>query len=245
MRTRSALVFALLLLPSLSSAQARRPRVGGARPGQPVPLSPQPEAVARSSAYQRSRYSVETYPLISRVLAPGFSGGPASSWTSFGTGTRLDYRLTRYVSGTLDLTSSYFGGPAITETAEAGIRIRPEHWESRLRPFADARFGFEHARDLFVMATELGIGPASGLAPVQRYSRGFGGIAGAGVEYALTNTIALTTAASAMRTNMVSYRFSGRSVPTGDAAFRMTTYRLTVGLKYNPVRLLRSSEQAR
>ncbi len=238
MRIRTLLVFALLL-PSISTAQTRQPRVGGARPGQAVPLSPQPEAVARSVMYQRSRYSVETYPLISRVLAPGFSGGPVSSWTSVGTGTRLDYRFSRYLSWTLDLTSSFLGGPAITETAEVGVRIRPEHWDARLRPFADVRLGFEHARDNYAMPTEFGIGPASSLATGSRSSRGFGGVAGAGMEYSLTNTLALTTAVSAMRSNMVAYRFSGVSVPTGGDRFLMTTYRLTAGLRYNPVRVLR------
>ena len=60
MRICTVLAFALLL-PSVVDAQARRPRTGtGTRPGRPVPLSPQPEAIARSSAMQRSRYSVET-----------------------------------------------------------------------------------------------------------------------------------------------------------------------------------------
>jgi hypothetical protein len=242
MRIRTVVVLALVL-PSLLDAQGRRPRTGGARPGRPVPLGAQPEVIARANAMQRSRYSVETYPLISRVLAPGFSTGPVSSWTSFGTGTRLDYRLTRYLSGTVDLTSSFVGGPAITETAEVGLRLGPQYWEHRLRPFADARFGFEHASDNYSMPTELGIGPASPMASGSRYSRGFGGIVGVGAEYSLTNTFALTTGVSAMRSNMTAYHFSGISVPSGGDDFRMTTYRFTVGLKYNPVRMLRSTNE--
>ena len=235
---------AALLLPSVAFAQARAPRIGGRRPGQPVPLSPEPEAVARSQAYQRSRYSVETYPLFSRVQAPGFvPGSPVSSWTSFGTGTRLDYRYTQYLSWTIDLTSSYLGGPAITETAVVGTRIRPENWDYRLRPFADVRFGFEHASDSYSLPVDLGIGPASSLSSGSRYSRGFGGVAGAGLEYGLTNTFALTTAMSAMRSNMVAYRYSFTSVGTGGDSFRMTTYRMTIGLKYNPVHLLKLANE--
>lgn len=247
MRIRSVAI-ALLLLPSVSFAQARAPRMGtGRRPGEPVPLGPEPEVIARSQRYQRSRYSVETYPLISRVQAPGFvAGSPVSSWTSFGTGTRLDWRHTQYLSWTLDLTSSYLGGPAITETAEIGTRIRPENWDYRLRPFADLRVGFEHASDSYSSPVDLGIGPASNFAPVSRYSRGFGGVAGAGLDYALTNTFALTTAMSAMRSNMVAYHFTGVSIPTNENSYRMTTYRFTLGLKYNPVHLLTSgNEQTR
>lgn len=242
MRIRSAIAV-VLLLPSVSFAQARAPRIGGARPGQPVPLGPQPEPIARAQAITRSRYSVETYPLISRVVSSGFANGsPGSSWTSVGTGTRLDWRSTQYLSWTFDLTASYLGGASLTETAEVGTRIRPENWEYRLRPFADVRVGFEHAYDSYSQQ-ELGIGPASGLASGSRYSRGFGAVAGAGVEYSLTNTFALTTAMSAMRSNMTAYRVIGVSVPTADNSFRMTTYRLTVGLKYNPVHMLRSTNQ--
>ena len=242
MRIRSAIAV-VLLLPSVSFAQVRAPRIGGARPGQPVPLGPQPEPIARAQALTRSRYSVETYPLISRVVSSGFANGTrGSSWTSFGTGTRLDWRHTQYLSWTLDLTASYLGGLATTETAEAGARIGPQNWEHRVRPFADVRVGFEHAFDSGLQQ-ELGIGPASGLSSGFRYSRGFGAVAGTGVDYSLTNTFALTTAVSAMRSNMTAYRITGVSVPTADPSFRMTTYRLTLGLKYNPVHMLRSTNE--
>jgi hypothetical protein len=99
------------------------------------------------------------------------------------------------------------------------------------------RAGFEHSYDSFSQQA-IGIGPASGLSSGSRYSRGFGAVAGAGVDFSLTNTFALTTAVSAMRSNMTAYRISGVSVPTADPSFRLTTYRLTVGLKYNPVHML-------
>ena len=236
MRLRTLAVTALLLVPSIAEAQLRAPRPGtGRRPGQPVPLGTQPEVIARSQAMTRSRYSVETYPLISRVSTPG-----VSTYTSLGTGTRLDWRLTPYMSWTFDLTGAYLGGPAIAETAELGVRFRSDNWEQRVRPFADLRAGFEHAYESFAQNTPLGIGPASGLAGTSRYSRGFGAVAGAGIETSITNTFALTTAVSVLRTNMETYRMQGISVPTAGDNFRMTTYRLAVGIRYNPVRMMRS-----
>jgi len=247
MRIRTALAF-VLLLPSVSSAQARRPRIGGTDPGQSVPLSPQPNAVARSQAFVRSRYSIEAYPLISRVIAPSLSGGAASTWTSAGSGARLDWRSNPYMSFTFDLTSAYLGGQAITATAELGVRIHPEHGESRFRPFGDARIGYEHSGETNnQLQSSLGIGPASEFAARSRYSRGFGAVLGGGVEYGLTNTMALMTGVSAMRSNMAAYQFTGVNLPAGGDRFVMTTYRLTLGLKYNPVYSIKSSanEQTR
>jgi hypothetical protein len=235
---RLALIAVALLLPSVSEAQLRVPQPGGRRPGEPVPLGAQPVVVARSQIYTRSRYSLEAYPLISHVVA---SGSPSSSWTSVGSGTRLDWRLTRYVSWTMDLTSSFLGGVANTQTAELGLRIHEYDWARRLRPFADVRVGYENVSESYLQQQQLGVGPASGLAGTARYSRGFGAVAGVGAEYTLTNSIALTTGLSAMRSNMVPYRTNGLSVPTAGDNFTMTTYRLAVGLQWNPVRAARSS----
>jgi hypothetical protein len=239
MRIRTAVVAVALLLPSALTAQRRAPGIGGPRPGLPIPSGRQPEVVARAQRLVRSRYSVEVYPLISRVEAPGVSTGtPTSRWTSFGSGTRLDWRQTDYLSWTLDLTASYLGGPAITETAEVGARLRPRNWNDRVRPFADLRVGFEHV-DQSLTNQDLGFGPASIRSGAVRYGRGFGAVAGAGVEYYLTNTLGMTTAVSAMRSNMTAYNFTGVSVPTTESSYRLTTYRLAVGLKYNWVRYLR------
>jgi hypothetical protein len=235
MRLGSFVVLALVI-PSAAIAQRSAGRIGGNRPGQPVPLGRQPAVVARSVAMQRSRYAIETYPLLSRVVAPGYSGGrPISSWNSFGAGTRLDYRFTRFISLTGDITSSLYGGPAQMETAELGMRFHPEDMEVRIRPFADVRVGFEHSTDQFSDQMALGFGPASSLVTSERYSRGFGGVIGAGAEYSLTNTFSLTTGVSAMRTNMMAYSYSGTSVPTTGDRFAMTTYRLSIVLRYNPV----------
>ncbi len=240
---RSRLLIAVaLLLPTMSEAQLRAPVPGtGRRPSEPVPLGPQPAVVARALNYTRSRYSVEAYPLISRMVAPGFTpGGPSSSSTSFGSGARLDWRLSRFVSWTTDLTSTYLGGTSSAQTAELGLRFQEYNWDNRFRPYADVRVGYENASESYSQSAALGIGPASPLAGSARYSRGFGGVAGVGADYSLTNTLALTTGVSAMRSNMSTYRSNGVSVPTPGNDFAMTTYRLTLGLRYNPIYMARS-----
>ena len=236
MRLRTVVVAVAILLPSVATAQLRVPGIGGRRPGPQMPTGKQPEAIARAQQIVRSRYSVEAYPLINRVEATGLSAGsPTARWTSVGTGTRLDWRQTDYLSWTLDMTASYLGGPAISETAEVGTRIRTDGWNDRLRPFADLRVGFEHISQS-LSNQDLGFTPVFSQSSAMRYGRGFGAVAGAGVEYFLTNTLGLTTAVSMMRTSMTGYDFTGMSAPTGETSFRMTTYRLAVGLRYNHVR---------
>ena len=219
MRVRAVIAIGMLLLPLAASAQRLPlPRIGGGRhPGEPVPLSPQPAAVAREIAYRRLNLSIESYPMISHIDASGgVAGGRASSWTAFGAGTRASYRLTPQVAATMDLTSSLFGGPMTVQTAEIGTRLGPERSERRLYPFVDNSY-----------YSPL---PTGGV----RYSRGFGGIAGVGMEYALTYTFSLTGGASLLRSHMTSRDFSG---PSALPSFALTSYRLMLGVRYNPVRM--------
>ena len=238
MRFRIAAVATTLLLPTVATAQLRTPGMDPRDPGRQMPPGRQPEVIARAQALVRSRYSVEAYPLINRVEASGAAdGSPPARWTSVGTGTRLDWRHTDYLSWTLDLTVSYLGGPAISQTAEVGMRVRPKSWNDRLRPFGDVRVGFEHMSQSLT-SQDLGFGASSiRTSEGMRYGSGVGAAAGAGVEYFLTNTLGLTTAVSVMRSNMTAYDFTGVSLPTNDD-FHLTTYRLAVGLKYNRVRYL-------
>jgi hypothetical protein len=237
MRVR-AVAIGLLLLPATASAQRLPlPRIGGARPGQPVPLSPQPAAIARAIAYRRLNLSVESYPLISYVDAPGIAGaGRTSTWTSLGTGTRASYRLTPHVAATMDLTTSLYGSPLTMQTVEIGTRLGPERSERRLYPFVDVGAGY-------VAAYNSGLGsfvdnpnyPTTAGAYGIRYSHGFGGVAGVGMEYALTNSFSLTSRASVLRTHMTSQDFTG--TPAVVPSFALTSYRLVLGIKYNPVRM--------
>lgn len=245
MPARAVVAIVLLMLPALpaglSAQRVRLPGIGARRP-RPAELPPQPPAIARELSYKRLPLSVESYPLISHVESSGFSGaGIASSWTSFGAGTRADYRITRHFSATLDVTSSFAGGLVNMETAEIGARLRPESSQRRVYPFVDARAGYVYAYhayfrpygNVFESFTTQPLGYGS------RYSQGFGGVAGAGVEVTLTRRFSLTTAASLMRTGMTAYGFQ-QMRPTNDI-YRMTAYRYTLGIKYNPVRLIRES----
>lgn len=234
MRVRAVVAIGVLLLPAAAGAQRLpRPRIGGRHPGEPVPLSPQPSAITRAIASRRLNLSVEAYPLISRMDASG-SGG-TSTWTSFGAGTRASYRLTPNIAATMDLTSSLFGGPMTVQTAELGTRLGPERSERRLYPFVDLRAGY-------VSAYDAGLGSfidnSSYYSPVGggvRYSHGFGGIAGVGMEYALTYTFSVTGGASLLRSHLTSHDFIGTSaVPS----FALTSYRVMLGIRYNPVRMV-------
>jgi hypothetical protein len=244
MRVRAFVAIVSLLLPAISSAQRLPvPGTAGRRgPAQPVPLSPQPEPIARAVEYQRWNLSIESYPLVSFVRAPGLSADPnVSGWSSIGAGTHAEYRLMPFMSGTLDVTTSIFGGPAYVSTAELGTRIRPDRsLDRRVYPFVDARFGY-------IMTSDRGLS-SSGEDPFGnpripgsegvRYARGWGGIAGAGVEYDLTRTLSLTTSASLLHTRLTSHDF--RSTGPVDPTFAMRAIRYSIGLRYNPVRVLKA-----
>jgi hypothetical protein len=67
-------------------------------------------------------------------------------------------------------------------------------------------------------------------------------VAGAGFEYMLTNSLALTTGVQAMRNRLTTYRLSAGSIPSGNS-FWTTSTRFTFGFKYNRVRYLSSLAQ--
>ncbi len=242
MHVRAVVAIALLLLPAGASAQ-RFPLPGDPRRGPlgPVPLPRQPEPIARALAYRRWRLSVESYPMVSYVQSPGIAtDGQATAWTAFGAGTRAEYLLTRYVSATLDLTSSLLSSPVKMQTAEIGTRLRPERSERRASPFVDLRVGYVSAFDRnlgSIVDDQYGFPTTQG-AYGARYSRGFGGVAGLGVEYALTRTLSLTTAGSVMRNRLTAHDFQFQNTQPVNRDFAMTSYRYQIGIRYNPVRLI-------
>ena len=240
MRIRAVVAIAVLLLPIHLQAQRRVPGIGRRGPAQPVPLSPQPEPIARAITYQRLRVSAESYPLISYVQAPNFAGdGRASWWTAFGMGTRAEYRLTPRASATMDLTSSIAGSPLIVQTAEIGTRLRTRvvDFDQRAFPFVDLRVAYISAydRSLGAATTDPFGYPVPGILGA-RYSSGFGAVAGVGMEYAVTHTFFLTSGASLVRSHMTSHDYA--SAQTVVPSFAMTSYRITLGIRYNPVRLV-------
>jgi hypothetical protein len=204
------------------------------------PLPPQPAAIARDLAYRRSHLSVETYPLISYIDAPGFGiPGVSSSWSTYGAGTRAEYRVKPWVSATFDMTASFLGGPSVTETAELGTRFRPGPSDRRVSPFIDTRIGYMHSYDSYAFSVDNGV-PFPTTAYGSRYSHGIGAIAGGGAEYSLTRSLSLTTGVSAMRAHLFTHQYSG-SLRPGTTDFWLTAYRLTFGLKWNPTYLIRTN----
>ena len=231
---RAAIAVVSILLPAVLSAQ-RFPVPVIPRPAIPAPLPPQATPVARDLAFRRLRVSVETYPVVSFIRSPGYSTfGNFPNWATFGTGTRADYRVTRYMSATLDMTSSFLGGPALVETAEAGTRIARPRDEGRWRPYADLRFGYIATFTKTVTAYD---GISGGPAAVASYSHGFGGIGGAGFEYALTRMFSLTTELSVMQGGVTSHAFEEASI--SDRHYGITAFRYILGLRFNPVRYVR------
>jgi len=250
MRNRAvvaASVLLLLPLPVVASAQRIPLPVIGRRAPRPAELPPQPGAIARDLQYRRWRLSVESYPLVSYVQAPGLSGVKAlSSWATFGTGTRADYLLNRNFSATLDFTSSFLGGPAITNTAELGTRVHPEWAEHKLYPFVDLRVAYITTYDRSLGGYDdpsyfISAPTANGY--VVRYSRGLGAIGGGGVEYALTPRWSLTSAMSVLTTRLQPRDFSTTGVIP--SAIPMTSVRLSFGVRYNPIRIIRPGTDIR
>lgn len=229
MRVRVIVAAIALSLPGVSAAQhlprTRTPE--GIRPPEPTSLPPQPGPIARAESYQRQRLAVETYPMVSYFQAPGLTGGARPAWTSFGNGAHADYLLSRFASATLDVTASYVGGPAQTQTAELGTRLRPDLSHERWYPYVDLRAGYMAAWNK--LWNWPGLDQAQG--PYGHYNYGFGALAGVGVEYSLTRSWSLTTAGAVMRGRMTTSAFDGhRSYP-------LTAYRYTLGVRYTPVRI--------
>jgi hypothetical protein len=239
MRIRALFAIALLVLPAAAEAQrVRTPRLGGRGGARPAELPPQAPTISRELAYRRLPVSFESYSLMTYVRFPGFGDGVVSKGTTFGAGTRMDYRLSRFMSGTLDMTSSFIGGPAITQTAELGTRFHTARSEGRVYPFVDVRAGYLYAynRNFQSFDDQFVMPPQPQFGYVGQFSHGFGGIAGGGLEYSLTRRFSLTTAASVMRTRM---RVGGfQSFQPEHGRYWMTSYRYVVALRYNPVRLI-------
>jgi hypothetical protein len=229
MRARSLLAVALLALPSASEAQRLPaiPRILDRGPARPAPLPPMAGPIAHERRYVRMPYTVESYPLISYFSAPGFDGD-LRNFINGGMGERLDFRVNRNLSATLDLTQSFIGGPAVTQTAELGIRMRPESQiVQKWYPYFDVRGGFVYVAERearpfdYVSSTGGNYYQAAG---------GFGGIAAAGIEYALHPRATLTMGTSVMRANLAPITSGSRELDRSV----LTAVRYSVGVRFNP-----------
>jgi len=240
---RIAIAIVSLLVPAALNAQ--RIPLPRPRPARPAPLPPQPTPIATDLAYRRMKLSIESYPMVSYFHAPGYaSNGLMPSWTTFGIGTRADYRLTRYLSATMDMTSSFLGGPALVQTAELGTRVGRERSESKFYPFADLRVGYiaSFTKNAYSIDGIYG-GPTPQGSVVASYSHGFGGIGGLGMEYAVTRMVSLTTEVSVMQSGMKTHAFEGPMIT--DRHFGLTSVRYILGVRFNPVRAIRTGGDAR
>ncbi len=246
MRIRMFVVAALVTSPMVLSAQIRRrPGVTREPATQPASLPPEMPEVGRSLAYRRSRLSTEAYAAVSTLQLPAAPGLTTSS-TNFGAGTHADFRLDEHFALTGDMTLSYAGDPTLVMTAEVGSRFTPRARGARTRPFVDLRAGYVYMYNTLAPDGTPGLG-GSGQQYGQylRYMRGFGGVTGTGFEYSLTNSLAVTTEVLAMRDRLTTYRSTSPTViPTG-SSFWVTSYRLTLGIRYNAARALMLSQNPR
>lgn len=231
MRSRSILAIALVVLPGALDAQRiPTPRIRDRGPARPAPLPPTARPIAREMVYMRLPFTVESYPLISYFSSAGQSSR-VDNFSVGGVGERLDLRLTPHVSLTLDLTQSFIGGPAVTQTAELGTRLRPEaRGERKWYPFLDVRAGF-------LLVSERESRPFDYVDPSTTSSfaksrYGFGGGAGTGIEYAVSSRFTLTTTGSLMRATLTPLFSDRRPVDR----VTMTAIRYSIGFRYNPGR---------
>jgi hypothetical protein len=238
MRVAAVLAIATLLLPAGLSAQVLPLPMPGHRPhpAAPQPMPPEPASIARELSYTRMHFSFETYPQISLVQSSLANGG-GTTWAALGAGSRVEYRMSRLMSATMDLTSSVIGGPMNLVTAELGTRFGRARTERRWEPFADVRVGYVAAFSREVgsyMDDPVGYPTPHG-SYGSRYSSGWGGVAGAGMEYGISSTLSLTSELLATHSRMSSH---DALATTAQPDYSLTSMRLVLGLRYNPVRMV-------
>ena len=235
MRARSWVAIGLVLLPSISEAQLRpRIRLGG-QPPRATPSGPQPRVVSEALRYRRLNLSVEGYTLVSRIDVPSFGGIPGESFTTGGTGTRIEYRFNRMLASTLDLTQSFIGGPVFNESAELGFRFGPSRASADIVPFADARAGYFFSQPRQQLG-DFTNNPQINFASAMHYSHGPAVIGGGGVEFAATRRFSVVTAATYARAHMTARRLLQ---PGGtEDKYTMSALRYVVSLRFNGVRAI-------
>jgi hypothetical protein len=221
------------------SAQIVQRRPSTRTPAEPASLPPAAPEVGRELAYKRSRWALEAYSLFSAVQVPSAGGTTYSS--VIGAGTHGDYRLTDLLAGTADVTFANLSNTNMSyETAEAGARFMIPIRDEATRPFIDARGVFMNLSDMYLGDATTG----RTTTPSTRYSRGFGGLVGVGVQHSLFGSFLLTTELAALRNRMTTYRATG-AMPASGTAMWATTYRLTVGVRYNSQRSLQLAQNPR
>jgi hypothetical protein len=246
MRVQRLVLIGVAALPGVLSAQVGRIPLRPSQRTPAEPASPPPEipVVSKELSYRRARWSFESYTMFSTIQVANPNGG-TSSFTSIGAGTHGDYHISEHWSASMDMTASALGSPSINETAEVGTRFTPGVWSADyrgIRPFFDVRAAYMHMYDTFTSPVGVVTGSTRQFADGQRYSRGFGAVAGAGADFPLTNSLALTGEITGMRNHMRTYRLTMPAALPSGTSYSMTTYRVALGFKYNPVSALHLSQ---
>jgi hypothetical protein len=222
------------------SAQIVQRRPSTRTPAEPASLPPAAPEVGRELAYKRSRWALEAYSLFSAVQVPSAGGSTYSA--VIGAGTHGDYRLTDLIAASADVTFANLSNTNMTyETAELGTRFTVPIPDERTRPFIDARAVYMNLNDMYLGDVATG---RSSTTPSTRYSRGFGGLAGVGIEHSMFGSYLLTTEIAALRNRMTTYRSTG-VMPANGTNMWATTFRLTVGVRYNQQRSLQLAQNPR
>jgi len=130
------------------------------------------------------------------------------------------------------MSVSALGGPEM-ETAELGARFRPVPAAAQITPFFDLRAGYTRLADYY--SVPLGVAGVSGQQYVdgQRYSGGFGAIAGAGMDAFIFNSWGVSAEVLAVQSRMTTYAINGGAGLPSKTGFNMTSFRFALGLKYN------------
>lgn len=242
MRIRALVFVALFSIPSLVDAQAR-PRIGRTpTPLQPAEKPPEIPVVSRSLAMHRSRWSGEAYAIVNANRVP--TGDGVSFGSTFGAGSRADYRFGDRFSGTFDLTTTISGGLESGQTAEVGARFLPIRGNPQIRPYVDLRGAYLYMADAFGTPPGVLHGGTS-TQFVQRYSRGFGAVAGAGADLFVSNDFAVTVTATGVRSRMTVHRIEDEAVLPVGSRYWMTSFRVAFGFKYNPAKALQFAQNPR
>ncbi len=231
----SIVTLAVAALPSVAAAQVRQPR----RPPVPPPqittsdLPPQAPVVNHALDYQRAHWAIDAYTFVSSYASP--TGlGTTSKYTTVGSGTRADYRISPHVSATVDLTSTYPFGPSMTLTGEAGSRYWSTSRESLMRPYIDLRGVYLRMSDQFdTPAAGTGSATPYGYTTYNRYSQGVGALVGAGFERTINNSFSVTTGLAAVRAAMNTYRIESTGQIPDHSRYWTTSMRFMLGISYN------------
>lgn len=234
MRARALIAIGLVVIPSLVGAQRPGIRIGG-QPPRATPSGPQPRVVSQALRYHRLPLAVEGYTFVSRMDVPAILGASGQTFTTGGSGTRLEYRFSRLAASTFDLTSSFIGGPVFNQSAELGFRFGPSRASADIVPFIDVRGGYFYSLPRQQLG-DFANNPPINFATVMDYSYGPAAIAGGGVEFALSRLFSLTTAGAVARSHMTARpSFRASQLPN---TYTMNSYRMTLALRYNGARAI-------